>query len=51
MIDFVVVEKVLVCAMVVLFVIYMVFAAVYFAANLVEHVNRVRRNIRRLNGR
>lgn len=49
MIDFVLVENVLICTILVLFVVGMTFGIVYFGATVVEHVSCVRRNIRNLN--
>ena len=51
MIDFVLVENVLVCAILALFVICMAFGIAYLGASMVEHVSCVRRNIRHLNER
>lgn len=51
MIDFVLVENVLICGLLALFIVCTALGVVYFGASVVEHVSCVRRNIRRLNER
>lgn len=48
MIDFVLVENVLVCAVLALFVMGMGLALVYLGASVVDHVCDVRRNVEHL---
>ena len=48
MIDFVLVKNVLICAILALFVIWLVLVMVYFGASVVDHVCDVRRNVEHL---